>query len=145
MYAQVCTFTCMCMYVCLCMHRYIHVYIVARPSPLRRFIARINCARVGHNENWDDTSHEDRRKVSQRNIQTLHTLASVQRSYRCVINARYSVVYSSLASSLFSSRKLSNGEAVTRTSCVACLSPRDVSSQAFHVFPEFTAPARPHN
>ena len=51
----------------------------------------------------------------------MHTLVSVRRSYRCVINARYSVVYSSLASSLFSSRKLSNGEAVTRRRATSCL------------------------
>ena len=51
----------------------------------------------------------------------MHTLASVRRSYRRVINARYSVVYSSLASSLFSSRKLSNGEAVTRRRATSCL------------------------
>ena len=52
---------------------------------------------------WDDTSREDRRKVTQRNIasttniKNMHTLASVRRSYRRVINARYSVVYSSAA------------------------------------------------
>ena len=51
----------------------------------------------------------------------MHTLASVRHSYRRVINARYSVVYSSLASSLFSSRKLSNGEAVTRRRATSCL------------------------
>ena len=51
----------------------------------------------------------------------MHTLASVRCSYRRVINARYSVVYSSLASSLFSSRKLSNGEAVRRRRATSCL------------------------
>ena len=53
----------------------------------------------------------------------MHTLASVRRSYRRVINARYSVVYSSLASSLFSSRKLSNGEAVTRRRATSLVYP----------------------
>ena len=37
-----------------------------------------------------------------------------------------------LASSLFSSRKPSNGESVTRRCATSCLSPHDVSSQAFH-------------
>ena len=52
---------------------------------------------------------------------SMHTLASVRRSYRRVINARYSVVYSSLASSLFSKHKLSNGAAVPRRRATSCL------------------------
>ena len=123
----------------------------SRPSPLRRLLASVHCARAGHTENGEGlgTSREDRRKVTQRHVaSTTNIKVCIRRSYRRVINARYSVVYSSLASSLFSKHKLSNGAAVPRrraTSCLpstSCLSPRDVSS---HVFTEFPAPAWPHN
>ena len=53
----------------------------------------------------------------------MHTLTSVRRSCQRIINARYSVIYSSLANCLFSSHTLSNWEAT-----------RDLLSIHLHVY-----------
>ena len=74
----------------------------------------------------------------------IHTLASIQRSYQHVINARHSVVYSSLASCLFSSHKLSNREAVTQRRATSCL-PLVYPHMMYHPRPSlFQRVSHPH-
>ena len=101
---------------------YYTVSLGSRPSPLRRFTCERSLCEGGTLKTGDDTSREDRRKVTQRHVaSTTNIVCLHSRSYRRVINARYSVVYSSLASSLFSKHKLSNGTAVPRRRATSCL------------------------
>ena len=104
------------------------------PRYIRRYIAH--------------TSREGSSNGTLPQPQSMPTRRSVRRSYRRVINTRSSVVYSSLASCLFSSQKLSNGEAVTRrraTSCLPLVYPHVMYHPRPCTFPQFPTPTWQHN